>query len=485
MRLLVARWRLLSTKHRTLVLGVALAAMLSVALGLALRRDNRVLLFAMPLRPEQVSEVVERLAGWNVAFVAGSDNVRVDANRRNDLLMRLSLAGVPHAHLASSNEVLEKAGPLTPQSILDAQQRDGLAGDIARGLRGFAGIDDAQVIVAPAIAGAFVDEPSHQASASVRLTMRLGAPLGPQMLDAVRAFVAAGVPGLDPKRVAVLDDRGLVSGGAAGDGEESSLQTSLQSALDAAFGIGAAIVRVRVWRDPRSREIRETIDKPLGSRSLHSATADEHYKSAQKTYTKRHASEDRGSDVRQESVEVPEGRLERISVAVLVDRARHLEVDKIASLASATVGLAPERGDAVSVQEVTFAKDAPRSAPPFASIVGLLDDVAPVAIGAFALLCALRWGAEPLAGLVDRIAQRVSLRRARKSLTGVAPAQVLGALSGEPAHTAAAIISALPAATATAVLEMYPSEERAAIVRRMARAAAPVIPDCEAFLRRA
>jgi len=32
---------------------------------------------------------------------------------------------------------------------------------------------------------------------------------------------------------------------------------------------------------------------------------------------------------------------------------------------------------------------------------------------------------------------------------------------------------------------MYPSEERAAIVRRMARAAAPVIPDCEAFLRRA
>ena len=41
MRLIIGRWRLLSTKHRTLVLGVALAAMLSVALGLALRRDQR------------------------------------------------------------------------------------------------------------------------------------------------------------------------------------------------------------------------------------------------------------------------------------------------------------------------------------------------------------------------------------------------------------------------------------------------------------
>jgi flagellar motor switch protein FliG len=62
---------------------------------------------------------------------------------------------------------------------------------------------------------------------------------------------------------------------------------------------------------------------------------------------------------------------------------------------------------------------------------------------------------------------------------------VRGALAGEPPHTAAAIISALPAATATAVLEMYPAEERAAIVRRMSRAATPAMPDHEAVLRRA
>jgi flagellar motor switch protein FliG len=62
---------------------------------------------------------------------------------------------------------------------------------------------------------------------------------------------------------------------------------------------------------------------------------------------------------------------------------------------------------------------------------------------------------------------------------------VRGALANEPPHTAAAIISALPAATATAVLEMYSAEERAAIVQRMARAAAPAVPDYETILRRA
>jgi len=64
------------------------------------------------------------------------------------------------------------------------------------------------------------------------------------------------------------------------------------------------------------------------------------------------------------------------------------------------------------------------------------------------------------------------------------PRRFLGALSGEPPHTAAAIISALPTATATAVLEMYPPEERAAIVRRLARTAAPVVPDATSLLHR-
>ena len=76
----------------------------------ALARAPRVPLFATPLRGEQLAEVEERLAEWNVAFTPTADNAVVDASHRNDLLLRLSLAGVPHDHVDGSAEALADVG---------------------------------------------------------------------------------------------------------------------------------------------------------------------------------------------------------------------------------------------------------------------------------------------------------------------------------------------------------------------------------------
>ena len=67
---------------------------------------DRVALFAAPLHSEQLSEVQEQLAAWSVPFSPTDDNVIIDAARRNDLLLRLSLAGVPHAHVETTGEAL-------------------------------------------------------------------------------------------------------------------------------------------------------------------------------------------------------------------------------------------------------------------------------------------------------------------------------------------------------------------------------------------
>jgi flagellar motor switch protein FliG len=101
------------------------------------------------------------------------------------------------------------------------------------------------------------------------------------------------------------------------------------------------------------------------------------------------------------------------------------------------------------------------------------------------VLFTLRWSIVPLTQAIELVRQRWAVRRARGEVAGFAPSQVRGVLKGEPAHTAAAIISALPTATATAVLEMYSPEERAAIVRRMQHAMAPVVPDYQTLVRRA
>ncbi len=484
---MLVRWNALDARGRAFAIVGLVVVMALVAFGGIAQRDTRVALFATPLRSEQVGEVVERLAEWNAPFVAGTDNVRVDAARRNDLLMRLSLAGIPHVHLASSAEALAKAGPLTPQSVLEAQERDGLAGDVAAGLRDIADIADARVIIAPAREGAFADEARHEATASVRLSLKPGAAPSRETIEGVRAYVAAAVPGLDAKRVAILDDRGLALGDDVRSpvGEAHVLEGSLQSALDLALGAGATVVRVRVDYDPRARAFHDVVRKPIGSRAIGTTTVDEHYKSASKQYAKSNSSLDRGSEVHDETVETPAGRLERISVAIAVDQSRHLDLAKIRSLAGGTLGLVSSRGDSLSVEEIAFAR-APLAAThvPFAPMLGLVAAIAPMLVLAIVAIVCVLIGAAPVARICESFAERAALGRAREAVTSFAPSHVRGALRNEPPHTAAAIISALPAATATAVLDMYPPDERAAIVRRMSRASAPVVPDYESVLRR-
>jgi len=475
-------WQPLSGRTRILIVGLVLAAFTAGAVALLAQRDTRVALFAEPLRPEQVSEVVERLAEWNVPFVAVADNVRLDARRRNDVLLRLSLAGVPHAHRANSSETLARVGPLTPQAVLDAQARDGLAGDLSNALRGIAGIDDAQVIIAPGRAAAFADETSSAPSASVRLRLKPGAQLGRQTIEGVRQFIADGISGLVPTRVAILDDRGLALGENRGSSDEAAvLQSSLQSALDQVFGEGATIVRVRFDYDRRSRELRAVLRTPLPGKAIANATLDERYVAEKKRFSRLRASEDRGSDVREERTDIPPGDVARISVAVAVDAERKLDLVAIGSLASATLGLVDGR-DLLRVAAVPFARRPENRVAPLWVILGFIAAVLPAALLTILAACIVRFGAAPLARAIETTSRRVALARVSREAAGLAPARVRGALRDEPPHAAAAIISALPTATASAVLELYPPDERAAIVRRMQRDAAPIISGGEMFL---
>jgi flagellar M-ring protein FliF len=476
----------MTPQRRAITIVCAAVGAAALALAVVLGRDTRVPLFAEPLRPEQVAEVVDRLAEWNAGFIAGTDNVRVDADRRNGLLLKLALAGVPHAHLDSSTEALSKASPLTPQSVLDAQALDGLAGDLAAALRTLSSVEDAAVIIAPAREGTFVDDTAHGATASVRLTLVPGAELAPQMLAGIRQFVAAGVPGLEPGRVAVLDDHGLALGDAPVATDPSrDFQQSLQSALDLVLGAHAAIVRVRVTYDGSLREEHDVTRRPVGSRAIGETTVDERYKSSVKQYAKTTSGIDRGSVVQDERIDTPAGRLERISVAIAVDASRRFDLAKIRALATGTLGLDAARGDTVSVESIAFARESAADRPhAFATLFGLVAALAPTVVLACALLVAVRLGAKPLALAIESIVARVAMRRTAREVAALAPSHVRGVLAREPPHTAAAIISALPAATAAAVLELYPVEERAAIVRRMSRAAAPVVPDYESIARR-
>ncbi len=479
----LSRWNALSPRVRgASTFAVVAIVLVTIVVGVVAGRPH-VALFATPLHAEQVAEVQERLASWNVAFVPSSDNVTVDASQRSDLLLRLSLAGVPHAHVASSGETLASIGALTPQAVIDAQTRAGLAGDIELGLRGVAGVDDAQVIVAPARTATFADETGAGATASVRLHVRDGARLSPEAIEGIRRYVAAGVPDLDPARVTILDDAGIALDGSAAGDDSTDLQTSLQSALDSAFGAGATIVRVRTERDPRAQATHVTRDAPLGALSL--SGTDESFRGDGHRYEKRERTEQRGDERRDVTTTQSPGRLARLSVAVFVDASRDLDIAAIRALAAATVGIQPHRGDTLGVEPVAFSRERATRKDGWWLAYGAIVPLLPALAIALAALAGLRLVLPPLRSAAKLLIERTSIARTREAVRGFAPAHVANVLREEPPHAAAAIISALPAATAAAVLDLYPAAERAAIVRRMARPRSPLIPDAGEVIDRA
>jgi len=481
---LFARWNALPRSLRLVASIAALAALTFAVAALFAAHTVRIALFAAPLHPDQIGEVEERLAAWSVPFTPVSDNVLVDAARRSDLLLRLSLAGTPHPHLSSTGEALATVGVLTPQAVVDAQARAGLAGDIEAGLRGIDGVDDARVIIAPAKASEFADESAHRASASVRLRLRPGAQLTRETIGGIRAFVAASVPELEPARVTILDDRGLALADAGAADDAARLQHSLQSALDAAFGEGATIVRVRAEYAMAQTSERDLRRSPAAAESIAVTRTSETYENGAKRYRRQDEANDRGSETHESFAQLAPGSLKRLSTAVFVDQSRALDLTKVRELCGATLGYDPNRGDDLAVEAVDFHRETLPRRNGWWLVYGAILPLAPALILAIGFVACARLAVPPIATLLNAIAERANLERASKAAVSYPPARVRSMLEQEPPHAAAAIISALPAATATAVLELYPPHEREAIVDRMQRRHSPLLSDPQELLRR-
>ncbi len=482
---LSSRWKTLPKIPRFIASTLTLAVIALAIFAVVLARQPRTTLFATPLYPEQLAEVQEQLAGWNVAFTPAADNIIVDSGRRNDLLLRLSLAGVPHQHHESTGEALASVGVLTPQTVIDAQTRAGLAGDIEAGLRGIDGIDDARVIVAPAETSEFADRSARGASASVRLRLRSGTELSRDAIAGVRAFVAASVADLSPAHVTILDDRGVaLKEDGSGDGDAAELARSLQSALDAAFGEGATIVRVHAEYDGQQISERDLRQAPLGEQAIVRASRSESYDGGGKRYRHLEENEGRGSETRELLTQAQPGGLKRLSTAVFVDEASAVDLTKVRDLAAATVGYDPNRGDTLAVEAIDFHHTPPEPKDVWWLLYGTIVPLAPDVILAIGLVITAHLAIPPAVSLLRSVIEGRAVDRASKAAVDFAPARVRGMLADEPPHAAAAIISALPAATATAVLDLYPPHEREAIVRRMQRPHSPLLDDAEELLQR-
>ncbi|MBV8491256.1 MAG: hypothetical protein JO199_12070 [Candidatus Eremiobacteraeota bacterium] len=294
--------------------------------------------------------------------------------------------------------------------------------------------------------------------------------------------MAAAVSGLNPERITIVDDRGVALDEGAVQTDDAEIETSLQSALDAALGAGATLVRVRIEYDPRHDTVHDVKRTAIGGPPISAEHVDERFVSHDTRYAKATHSDERGTELHDVQSDVSAPRVARISVAIAVAPQFAPESPEIRNLAIAAAGLNLQRGDVISVQAFPFQRILREKKDAWWLAYGALVTFAPKIIVAVAVLVAARWAGPPLAEGFAALGRRARVAHARSALEDVPARQVHGALAGEPPHAAAAIISALPAATAAAVLDLYPPEERTAIVRRMSRTRSALIPDYEALL---
>lgn len=399
-------------------LGVTLVGLLGFFAYLTLRivePDYGLLYSGLDL--EDSAEIVSRLEALGVPYeLHGSgEGIMVPSDRVARLRMAMAEEGLPRGG-SVGDEIFDQTGALgTTTFLANVNQRRALEGELSRTIASLKDVKAARVHLVLPKRELFRRE-QIEPSASVTLRMFGGRRLDKRQAAAVQHLVAAAVPGLQPNRITLVDDRGtlLVRGGEAafeggltGQADdyriayEIRLKNVIEQLLERSLGPGRVHAEVNAEIDfDQVTMMQETFD-PDGQVVRSTQSIEEETERAERnedgTVTVGNNLPNAGVDgagggssnneniLRTEETVNYEisrtvrnhtqvgGQVKRLSVAVLVGGRELLEsdgesrayspldqqeLDEIASLVRSAIGFDGERGDTVEVKNMPFAESA-------------------------------------------------------------------------------------------------------------------------------
>jgi flagellar M-ring protein FliF len=465
-------------------------------------------LFGGELEARDAASVTAALERARVPYRLGAGGSQVLVPVEEVARVRLLLAreGLPSGG-GVGGEIFDRGDSLTTTPFQqDVNRLRALEGELARTIRGLAGVRSARVHLVLPRREAFSRE-RGEAQASVVLAMQGSGRLDRDGVQAVLHLVATAVPGLQPRNISVVDSRGelLARGGqpvsspaAAATQEELKraqemrIGRAVEELLERTLGPGRVRAEATVEMDFDRVETREERFDPKNQvpRSQQSVTESSRNNEPPPTTVATNIPGGEGAaqgggagsqESRQEETTNFEiGRtsrstlrehpvVRRISVAVLVDgvaepgaeggpprfRERTAEeVSRIAALVRAAAGLDERRGDRVEVVSMRFAAPEDPGAAEPAGLLGLSIPPALVArLAESGLLALVALAAILLVGrpMVARLG--AALAPAVPALAAAGAGAAAGAASGAAAlraGEAGAAAAALPPGAAAA-----------------------------------
>lgn len=271
-------WAGLPTAKRIALVFFTVAALVGVSLISVLGSREHYSTLYSELSTEDAAQIVEKLKTAQVPYQieANGSTIAVPEEKVAGLRLELASSGLPRGGSVGF-EIFDRSRIGATEFEQQINLRRALEGELARSVMSVDGVKAARVhLVLPEHRLFAAREES--ASASVVVKLANSANFGRKEVAAVVYLVSMAVPGLSKDRVSVVSTEGLTlhrpnsdaagTGATADQGAEQShviatqLESDAQSQLERVVGPGNADVRVNVELNPSNKEHTEELYEP-------------------------------------------------------------------------------------------------------------------------------------------------------------------------------------------------------------------------------
>lgn len=387
-----------------IVAGTATMLGLLIFLLISGAKPEMALLYS-DLDPQATNQIADQLASRGVEYSMSTDQTRISVPRDQVAQLRLEFAEQGLSGNVVGYDIFDRDESLGQSSFTQEINRlRALEGELSRTIATIDNVRGARVHIVLPRRELFTRD-TQAATASIILKMQGAFRLDRAQTAAIQQLVATAVPQLNPNKITIIDDRGtLLHGGGDQDdgtlgadsiadmrtGFESRLSGKVTEMLERVVGVGKARVEVTAEMDfsqevlniqsydpeqqvlVSSREIEDTSQSTeaapdnvtIGNNlpdagALDGAAAGDSEQSSRTDSIQNFQT----GNTRTERI-VPPGRVERLSVAVVVDGIRQNdgtyesrsddEMEVLRELVESAVGLDRSRGDQVTIHNLRF-----------------------------------------------------------------------------------------------------------------------------------
>lgn len=392
-----------SAAQKTLaILAVAGLVLGGVALTTWMSKPTMTPLFS-GLQAADASKVTDMLKADGVAYdlTDGGSTILVPDDKVYAERLKAAAAGLPSNKSTTGYSLLDNMGVTSSEFQQNITYQRAMEGELGNTIGAMNGVKLATVKLAIPKPTVFSSEKADP-TASVFVETNPGVTITPDQVQSIVHLTSASIDGLKPTNVAVIDASGntlsAVGSGATGSASKQSadyekqVSTNVQTILDRIVGPGNSTVAVAADMDTQSgTKVDESFTQPDQAPALSESSETQDYTGTggnsagvlgpdniavpggtveggegaggAGTFSSDKTTKNNAVNKTTQTTNIPSGILKRQTVSVAVNSAvPNVDMARINALVAAAVGINADRGDVITVENVTFDQSAAQAA---------------------------------------------------------------------------------------------------------------------------